>query len=141
MGSLVRPISMCMSSSHMLPAINPAQTPSYTRRTKRQRDELTIKESLKSSMDLSHPWYYPLPEEWAETQQQSIYRRIAAMIADKKKQNYGQTLMWLRCRFNFAVLRTSIMCLRGTRARKPTYIDDSPSPAVVMRESELDPCT
>ena len=44
------------------------------------------------------------------------YRRIASLIAEKQQQPYSPTLFWLRYKLNFSLLRTVIMCLRGTRS-------------------------
>lgn len=43
-------------------------------------------------------------------------RRLAALLAEKKNTTYTLTLGWLRCRLTFALLRSSILCLRGARA-------------------------
>ena len=69
----------------------------------------------------------------------TVYRRIAAMISEKKKQDYGQTMKWLRCRLSYALLRSSIMCIRGTRSRKATINcnPDNSHVDVVMHESRV----
>ena len=68
----------------------------------------------------------------------TVYRRIAAMISEKK-QDYGQTVKWLRCRLSYALLRSSIMCIRGTRSRKATINcnPDNSHVDVVMLESRV----
>ena len=43
-----------------------------------------------------------------------VYKRLASCIAEKHNKPYGKTLHWLRCRLNFSLLRSSIMCLRGS---------------------------
>ena len=42
-----------------------------------------------------------------------VYKRLASRIAEKHNKPYGKTLHWLRCRLNFSLLRSAIMCLRG----------------------------
>ena len=64
-----------------------------------------------------------------------VYQRLAALIASKKKQDYNQTLLWIRSRLSFALLRAAIMCLRGTRSRT-TYFDDAHLD-VVISESRI----
>ena len=44
-----------------------------------------------------------------------VYKKLAAMIASKHNQSYSQTMNWLRYRLSFYLLRSSIMCLRGSR--------------------------
>ena len=52
-----------------------------------------------------------------------VYKKLAAMITSKHGQLYSQTINWLRCRLSFSFLRSSIMCLRGSRssANHPEY--------------------
>ena len=45
-----------------------------------------------------------------------VYKKLAAMIASKHNQSYSQTMNWLRCRLSFSLLRSSIMCLRGSHS-------------------------
>ena len=45
-----------------------------------------------------------------------VYKKLAAMSASKHSQPYSQTINWLRCRLSFSLLRSSIMCLRGSRS-------------------------
>ena len=47
-----------------------------------------------------------------------IYKRLAAMIAEKHEKPYSQTMQWIRCRLNFSLLRSAIMCLRGSRSSR-----------------------
>jgi len=44
-----------------------------------------------------------------------VYKRLASMIAEKNKP-YSKTIHWLRCRLSFSLLRSAIMCLRGSRS-------------------------
>ena len=45
-----------------------------------------------------------------------VYKRLASLIADKHSKLCSRTLHWLRCRINFSLLRSAIMCLRGSRS-------------------------
>ena len=65
----------------------------------------------------------------------TVYQRLAALIAKKKKQDYNKTLLWIRSRLSFALLRAAIMCLRGTRQRS-NYFDDAHLD-VVISESRI----
>ena len=53
----------------------------------------------------------------------TVYKRLAAMIADKTNKPYSKTIHWMRCRLSFSLLRSAIMCLRGSRSalHKPAY--------------------
>lgn len=43
------------------------------------------------------------------------YKRIAELLAIKRKSEYGIILAWMRCCLSFALLRSAIACIRGTR--------------------------
>ena len=45
-----------------------------------------------------------------------VYKRIATLIASKYEKQYSRTIHWLRCRLSFSLLRSAIMCLRGSRS-------------------------
>jgi len=47
-----------------------------------------------------------------------FYKKLASMIALKYDTAYHKTLNWLRCRLSFSLLRSAIMCLRGSRSSK-----------------------
>ena len=46
----------------------------------------------------------------------TAYKRIASLMADIREVPYSTTLFWLRCKLSFSLLRSAIMCLRGTRS-------------------------
>ena len=46
----------------------------------------------------------------------TFYKRLADMIAHKRQQHYSVVMGWLRCRISFASLRSSVMCIRGSRS-------------------------
>ena len=45
-----------------------------------------------------------------------VYKRIASMISSKHNKPYSRTMHWIRCRLSFSLLRSAIMCLRGSRS-------------------------
>ena len=45
-----------------------------------------------------------------------VYKRIATLHAEKFDKPYSKTIHWLRCRLTFSLLRSAIMCLRGSRS-------------------------
>ena len=45
-----------------------------------------------------------------------VYKRIASLIAEKNDQPYSRTFFWLRCRLRFSLLRSAIVCLRGSQS-------------------------
>ncbi len=50
----------------------------------------------------------------------TLYKRLADMLSRKP---YSIVMGWIRCQLSFAIIRSAIMCLRGTRSAfaKPIY--------------------
>ena len=46
----------------------------------------------------------------------TFYKRLAAMISEKKDTPYSKTISWIRCRLSFSLLRATIMAIRGARS-------------------------
>ena len=45
-----------------------------------------------------------------------VYKRLASLHPEKFDKPYSKTIHWLRCRLSFSLLRSSIMCIRGSRS-------------------------
>ena len=54
-----------------------------------------------------------------------VYKRLASLIAEKKKQPYHLTI---RCKLSFSLVDSAIMCIRGAQSspRRPAVSFDSP---------------
>ncbi len=46
-----------------------------------------------------------------------FYKRLAGMIADKRGEPYGQVMGWIRAMTTFSLLRSAVLCLRGSRGK------------------------
>ena len=46
------------------------------------------------------------------------YKRLATLIAAKREQPYSNVMGWLRCHLSFSLLRSAVMCLRGSSSRQ-----------------------
>lgn len=46
----------------------------------------------------------------------TFYKRLADMIHYKEDKPYSVVMSWLRCKLSFAAIRSSIMCIRGSRS-------------------------
>ena len=58
----------------------------------------------------------------------TAYKRLASLLANKREQSYSTVMSWMRCHLSFSLLRSAIMCLRGSRSKNgyvPTYQPDS----------------
>ena len=52
-------------------------------------------------------------------------KRLTDLLSVKKQLPCSQLLCWIRCRLLFALLRSSIMAVRGSQSLKPTsYSND-----------------
>jgi len=68
----------------------------------------------------------------------TFYRRLASLLSEKRSTPYSVTMSWLRTKLSFALLRSCIMCLRGSRVRR-SLPDSSCIPVdVVVSECRLD---
>ena len=54
-----------------------------------------------------------------------FYKRLASIIAEKRKQTYSSTICWIRCQLNFSLIQSAIVCLRGSRCRYPPRVPES----------------
>ena len=54
-----------------------------------------------------------------------FYSRLADLIAEKKNQPRSHVVAWMRCRLSFSLLRSALLCLRGTRHSTPSTTDIS----------------
>ena len=54
-----------------------------------------------------------------------FYSRLADLMALKKHQPRSHVVAWMRCRLSFSLLRSSLLCLRGTRHSTPSTTDIS----------------
>ena len=55
------------------------------------------------------------------------HSRLAELLSTKKGENYAITMSWIRAKVSFALLRSALLCLRGSRCtrRAPVKIADT----------------
>ena len=51
------------------------------------------------------------------------HSRLAQLISIKKGEDYAKTISWIRARTSFALLRSALICLRGSRAKRKAFCD------------------
>ena len=55
-----------------------------------------------------------------------FYKRFASLVAEKHHQPHSLVMGWLRCILSFALLRSAILCIHGTRSfQHHPWIDSS----------------
>ena len=55
----------------------------------------------------------------------TMYKRLASLLATKKTQSYSKMINFIRCQIGFALIRSTIMCFRGSRSSKHHFINRS----------------
>ena len=53
-----------------------------------------------------------------------FYSRLADLMSEKKHQPRSHVVAWMRCRLSFSLLRSALLCLRGTRHATPSTTTD-----------------
>ena len=46
----------------------------------------------------------------------TVYKRLASKISEKSRQSYSTTMGWTRCRLSYSLLRSAILCIRGSQS-------------------------
>ena len=80
-----------------------------------------IREYRERIRDVEHADFNPLVFTTAggmAPQCHLVVKRLAEKISEKRGLHFSMVSGWLRCRLSFALLRTTLMCLRGTRRKK-----------------------
>ena len=54
---------------------------------------------------------------------QIFYKRMAELMAEKRAEKKGFLMAWLRCKLSFSLVKSALLCLRGTRSSR-THRDD-----------------
>lgn len=49
--------------------------------------------------------------------------RLAQLVAAKKGEIYANTMLWIKARIFFALLRSALHCLRGSRASSKVHFE------------------
>ena len=51
------------------------------------------------------------------------HSRLAELLSAKKKKSYATTIPWVRAKVSFAILRSALVCLRGSRTPRRRNLD------------------
>ena len=60
------------------------------------------------------------------------FKCLAELLAQKRKSEYGITLAWMRCTLSFALIRSAVMAIRGSRCAS----NRNPEANIELRYSE-----
>ena len=75
----------------------------------------------KRVLDIEHGTFTPLvftTTDGMGKEYLMYHSRLAQLIAIKKGEQYAKTISWIRTRTSFALLRSALVCLRGSRTRR-----------------------
>ncbi len=75
--------------------------------------------------DIEHGSVHAPPLGGMGREATTFYKRLADRLAWKQKKPYSVVMNWLRCRLSFAAVRSSIMCIRGTRSSNKRPLRDA----------------
>ena len=64
----------------------------------------------------------------------TFYKRLADMLSSKRNLPYSTLMGWLRCKISFAILRSAVMCIRGSRSSKNHAVRDTTYIALACSE-------
>ena len=54
---------------------------------------------------------------------QVFIKNLCTKVAEKTNDRYSDVMNWVRCKLSFLCLKSSLMCLRGTRTKiRDTYV-------------------
>ena len=51
------------------------------------------------------------------------HSRLAELLSAKKQESYATTILWVRAKVSFAILRSALLCLRGSRTPRRRNLD------------------
>ena len=103
--------------TQMRHAIAPKTQPPSTSNMRQLKKENTIKEfkTQKYSKQQFTPLVFSTTGSTGK-EGTTFYKRLADMLSRKQEKPYSVVMGWMRCRLSFAILRSAIMCIRGTRS-------------------------
>ena len=83
--------------------------------------------------------YTDVTNWWAWTGSSNYLQtaRLASLLASKRDKPYSTTMGWLRCKLSFTLLRSSILCIRGTRSSGGHSIREPPLVDLISSEVQL----
>ena len=91
-----------------------------------QAEKAKMREYKERICNVEHGDFNPLVFTCAggiAPQSNAVLKRLAEQLSEKKEIPRSVVSGWLRCRLSFAILRTTLLCVRATRRKR--YICDS----------------
>ena len=67
----------------------------------------------------------------------AMYKRIAVLLAEKTGESYSLTMGFTPCSLSVALIRASVMCVRGSQSMFSAHAPVASSAAVVAAEASI----
>ena len=99
---------------HQVTAGHPSPPPTDSMRL--QNEEPIYEQGVR---EIEHGSFTPLvfsATEGMAPAATTAYKRLASLLADKRKQEYSKTICWLRFAISFSLVRSAVMFLRVARS-------------------------
>ena len=72
------------------------------------------------------------------SQEGSVYHKhLAQKIASKTGQQYEHIITWIRCKLSFVIMRSALLCLRGSRSVRKVNVDSTEDFSFACGEARL----
>ena len=55
----------------------------------------------------------------------TFYKKLSSMISEKRNTEFSQSVNWIRCKLSFALLRASIISIRGARSSRHHAVSET----------------
>ena len=65
------------------------------------------------------PLIFSILVEWDQSVNFSTLSRLSQLLIEKRHENFSVTTSWLRCKLSFSLLRSALLCIRGSRTTSP----------------------
>ena len=113
--------------------------PAMYKRHKHEKSMIMVHGSEKWSTAVSTPLFSLQQVGWGMKQWFFTIKWLASLISSKCQNPYSSVLTWIRCSLSFALLCSSIRCIRGYRSKcgYPVRVRLSPPVDMVRSESVL----
>ena len=66
-----------------------------------------------------------------------VRKRLAQKISEKREEKYSDVMSFIRTKISFALLKSSILCIRGCRTLKSTYTIEN-AISYILAEGQID---
>ena len=88
-------------------------------------------------LEIEHGVFTPLVLSTSggmDRETQTFHKRLADLLSLKCDMPYSSLMGWLRCKLSFAILRSAVMCIRGSRSSRHHAIYESSDIALFCSE-------